>query len=148
MTQPADDSVDDDETLLRRIPDLGRADFFPLDQETGERRLSSGAFTPDDDGISIYRELLLSRADLGPQAVVRDPLNAVAALPAATVRGVDLDVVPDPQPPTSSDPDPRLGAAHALIVGFPALSRSQRRRRQRDLAASARVVVWPAGPDR
>ena len=108
MTQPADDSVDDDETLLRRIPDLGRADFFPLDQATGERRLSSGAFTPDDDGISVYRELLLSRADLGSQAVVRDPLNAVPALPAATVRGVDLDVVPDPQPPTSSDPDRRL----------------------------------------
>lgn len=51
MTEPNDDpSVADDETLLRRIPDLGRADFFPIDQATGERRLSSGAFTPDEDG--------------------------------------------------------------------------------------------------
>ena len=147
MTQPADDCVGDDETLLRRIPDLGRADFFPVDHATGERRLSSGAFTPDDDGISVYRDSLLSRAGLDTRAVVRDPLNAVAALPVATVRTIDLDVVPDPQPPASGDRDPRLGAAHALITGFASLSRGQRRRRQRDLAAAARVVVWPEGLD-
>jgi hypothetical protein len=103
MTQPTDDCIGD-ETLLRRIPDLDRADFFPVDHATGERRLSSGAFTPDHDGISIYRELLLTRAGLDTRAVVRDPLNAVAALPAATVRSVDLDVVPTHSPPPRSTP--------------------------------------------
>lgn len=81
MTEPVNDRVDDDETLLRRIPDLGRADFFPVDLATGEKWLSSGAFTPDDDGISVYREALLSRAGLEARAVVRHPLNAVACLP-------------------------------------------------------------------
>ena len=105
--------------------------------------MSSGAFTPDDDGISVYRETLLSRAGLEVRAVVRHPLNAVASLPASAVRGMQLDVVPDPQPPTSADLDPRLGVAHALIVGFASLTKGQRRRRQRDLAAAAQVVVWP-----
>jgi hypothetical protein len=123
MTEPANDRVDDGETLLRRIPDLARADFFPVDLATGEKRLSSGAFTPDDDGISVYRETLLSRAGLEVRAVVRHPLNAVASLPASVVRGMQLDVVPDPQPPTSADLDPRLGVAHALIVGFASLTK-------------------------
>lgn len=118
MTEPANDRVDDNETLLRRIPDLGRADFSPVDLATEERRLSSGAFTPDDDGISLYREALPSRAGLKARAVVRHPLNAVACLPTLAVRGMKLDVVPDPQPATSADPDFRLGMTHALIVGF------------------------------
>lgn len=150
MTEPADDpAVADDEALLRRIPDLGSDDFFPVDRATGERRLSSGAFEPDDDGVSVYRSVILAHHSLGPADLVRDPLHAVAEVSAGRVRAVQLGVAADPQPPSPTDSHHAVGAAHALIVGFGELSKSQRKRRQRDLARAAVLCVprtLPSGP--
>jgi hypothetical protein len=103
------------------------------DPVTGMSRPSSGAFEPDDDGLSVYRHDVLEQEGCAVADVVSD-----AAVPAwlsvAEVRAVAaLGVIGDPH----DEPDP-CGRAHALVRGWTALSRKQRRAAQRQLATSAR----------
>ena len=52
-----DPSIAGDEVVLRRVK--AKPSMVVTDSLTGAVRPSSGAFKPDDDGISVYREQLL-----------------------------------------------------------------------------------------
>lgn len=72
---------------------------------------------------------------LGPRDVIVAASNVLAHLSARDVRQVEpLDVVPDPLVAPGS---PVRDQAHALIVGWEGLSRSERHARQRRLAQAA-----------
>ena len=52
---PLDDpDIPDSDALYRRLSDSGPS-MVAVDLETGERRPTSGAFKPDDDGVSVFR---------------------------------------------------------------------------------------------
>lgn len=91
---------------------------------------------------------MLAQAGCGMHVLVRDPLNAIVALSAGEARSRELGVAADPQRPTAREPNPHVGAAHALIVGFASLSRKQQRRKQRELAETARIVLMPPEPSK
>ena len=129
-----DPSIDDDDRLYRRLSDNG-PNMIAVDVLTGDRRPTSGAFKPDDDGVSVYRESLLQQASLSAADVVRAPQNLVVALPVGAVRSIrPLGVRDDPWPTRIPDEDHPRNAAHALINGWDGLSTSERRRRQKALA--------------
>ncbi len=128
-----DPAIPNDDSVLRRLSDSGPS-MLTFDLATGERRPSSGAFKPDDDGVSVYRESKLSERSLGPGDLVRSPHNLVIGLGIGEVRAVaTLGVRDDPWPSDIDDPQHPRNAAHALIVGWSGLTRSQRRERQRSL---------------
>ncbi len=104
-----------------------------VDLETGRRRPTSGAFKPDDDGVSVYRRALLTAARLGPDDVIRHPWNLVVSVDVGDVRSIGLGARDDPWPPDIDEPEHPRNAAHALITGLESLSRGHRRRRQKDL---------------
>lgn len=136
-----DDLVADDEPLLRRIPHFNGHAFVCMDDESGETRLSSGSFAPDEDGVSVYRTHVLRTLNLGPDCLIRSPLNGVAELAARAVRAEELDVKPDPNPKNTGEPEHPRDAAHALIIGLGELSKSRRRKAQRALAAAATIII-------
>lgn len=127
-----DPDVPGTEALCRRLSDSG-PNMLARDEITGERRPSSAAFKPDDDGISVYRLSVLTCSGLGPADLCTRDGQLVVSLEVADVRARALGVRPDPWPEDVDDPQHPRHAAHALIVGFDGLSRSERRRRQQDL---------------
>jgi hypothetical protein len=130
----------DSDAVLRRIPNSG-PDMLRSDLVTGERRPSSGAFKPDEDGISVFREGVLQAVGLGPSAIVRNPQNVVVRLPVSDVRAVDsLDVVDAAWPSYVEDPDNPCYVAHALIVGWEGLGKKRRRSLQQELARHPNLV--------
>lgn len=105
--------------------------MIAVDTLTGQRRPSSGAFKPDLDGVSVYRESKLRSAGLVVSDLVTAPQNVVVGLPVGEIRSVTPlgtrdDEIDPPQHPRDR--------AHALIVGWRGLSKSQRRERQGALA--------------
>jgi hypothetical protein len=106
-----------------------------IDQVTGVRRPSSGAFKPDSDGVSVYRRSLLDRDGLGPEDVMTSPRNIVVGLEVGDVRSIGLGTWNDPWPTDIPDPDHPRNAAHALITGLEHLGRKARLRRQQALVA-------------
>jgi hypothetical protein len=110
-----------------------------FDQVTGRRRPSSGAFQPDDDGISVYRDAILRSNGLSPDDIRKFPWNLVVGVGVADLRTIALDVRDDPWPTDIDEPDHPRNAAHALIVGFTGLSRNERRKRQQALVQLASV---------
>lgn len=129
-----DPTIRDDDRLYRRLSDSS-PNMIATDALTGVRRPSSGAFKPDDDGVSVYRESLLQRDALTAADVVRSPQNLVVALPVGDVRAISpLGVRDDPWPVGIPDETHPRNAAHALINGWHGLSTGERRRRQRALA--------------
>jgi len=111
---------------------------------TGERRPTTAAFTPDLDGVSVYRESRLRETGLTATALVRAPQNLVIALGVAEIRRLArLGVRDDPWPQDVPEAEHPRNAAHALIVGWTGLTKSQRKERQRVLATlpSLRYVV-------
>ncbi|MDA8281348.1 MAG: hypothetical protein M0Z63_13195 [Actinomycetota bacterium] len=129
-----DPAIADDDRLYRRLSDNG-PNMIAVDVLTGALRPSSGAFKPDDDGVSVYRESLLQRDSLTPADVVRAPQNLVVALRVGAVRSIrPLGVRDDPWPAGIPDEDHPRNAAHALIKGWDGLTTSERRRRQKALA--------------
>lgn len=128
-----DPSIGDDDVLYRRLAN-GLADMVSVDQVTGIRRPTSGAFRPDEDGISVYRSSVLAAADMGPSDVVVMPLNLVIGVEVGDVRGISLGVLNDPWPSGIPDAGHARNAAHALIVGLETLGRNERRRRQQQLS--------------
>lgn len=129
-----DPSIEDGDRVYRRLSDNG-PNMIAVDVLTGTRRPTSGAFKPDDDGVSVYRESLLRRGSLTAVDVVRAPQNLVVAVPVGAVRSIrPLGVRDDPWPTGIPDEDHPRNAAHALIKGWNGLSRGERKTRQRKLA--------------
>lgn len=129
-----DPAISDDDSVLRRLSDSGPS-MLRIDVATGERRPTSGAFKPDQDGVSVYRESLLTARNLTSADLVRSPLNLVIGLDIGDIRSTArLGVRDDPWPADIDDPQHPRNAAHALIVGWSGLTKSQRRERQRALA--------------
>jgi hypothetical protein len=145
MTQPVS-AVPDDDAVYRRLSDSSPAMVY-VDPVTGERRPTTGAFLAkrDEDGVSVYREQLLVAAGLGPADVVTASQNLVVSVGVADVRSVTpLDVRDDPWPGDVPDPTHPRNAAHALVVGWIGLSKSQRRERQLALVnAPSLTFVYP-----
>ena len=141
-TEGDDPAIPDEESLLRRLSDAG-PNMVAVDPLTGARRPSSGAFKPDPD-ISVYRSSVLAAHDLDARALLKAPQNLVVSIDVADVRHhASLGVCDDPWPQDVDDPNHPRNAAHALIVGWAGLTKSQRRERQRALttAPSLRFVV-------
>lgn len=137
-----DPAIPDEESLLRRLSDAG-PNMIAADPLTGVRRPTSGAFKPDPD-VSVYRDSVLASYGLDARALVKVPQNLVVSIEVRDVRQhAGLGVRDDPWPQDVDDPDHPRNAAHALIVGWSGLTRSQRRERQRALATapSLRFVI-------
>jgi hypothetical protein len=112
------------------------------DQATGERRVSSMAFYPHPDGLSVYRHTLLEEKGLTPiTGLVRVDRNVVISLSVADIRAVELGIRDDPDPPDVADPEHPRHKAHALVLGLNDLGKKARIRRQRALAEMPSVTV-------
>ncbi len=137
-------SIPDDDRVLRRLSD-DRPSMVYVDPLTNQRRPSSGSFAvkKDEDGLSVYREQVLSQNGLTAAAVVTSPTNLVVALEVHDIRSIrPLNVRDDPWPTDIPDTTHPRNAAHALITGWQGLSRSERKERQNALvnAPSLRFV--------
>lgn len=138
--------VPDDDSVYRRLSDSGPAMLF-VDPLTGERRPSTGVFRvkPDEDGVSVYREQLLHAAGLTAADVVVAPQNLVVSLAVGDIRSLaPLDVRDDRWPKDVPEPQHPRNGAHALIVGWTGLTKSQRRECQHGLVtAPSLAFVYP-----
>lgn len=125
LPKVADDPVVlDTEMLCRRVPN--QPSFLVPDLVTGRTRVSSGAFTPDADGLSVYRlDLLLSTGqDHGAVRARSD--DVVVGCTAGEVRRLGLGVRPDPWPPDIPDSRHPRNVAHALVVGWPTAAKARK----------------------
>lgn len=142
---PEDDPlVTREELLYRRIysDDPG---WIVKDDITGEPlRPTSGAFKPDTDGLSSYREKILRERNLTAADVITTSCNWVISVPVASLRDIGLGVKPDPWPKDVPDPQHERNAAHTLITGLVEVGRNERRRRQVALAELESIrFVYP-----
>jgi len=129
-----DPAIPNRESVYRRLSNTGPS-MLVLDLQTQQRRPSSGAFKPDIDGVSVYRKSKLESAALTSADLVRLPQNVVISLGVEEIRTLaKLGVRDDPWPADSDDPNHPRNGAHALIVGWHGLSKSQRLERQQVLA--------------
>jgi hypothetical protein len=123
------------DVLLRRVPDQPA---LWTTAEDGTIRPSSAAMKPagEDGGLSVdVRRLLPDPRN--PLSVLSElPSHGLAELRATQVRDQGLEVIHDPLPDNY---------AHANIVGFGEMSRSQAKRAQKELARAAAWVRMPAG---
>ena len=123
-------TIPDDDSVYRRLSDSGPS-MITTDAATCQRRPTSGAFKPDEGGVSVYRESRLHAAGLTAADLVRAPQNRVVGLGVGDVRSVSpLDVHDDPWPAGIAEPEHPRNAAHALITGWDGLTRNERRDRQ------------------
>lgn len=129
-----DETIPNREVLYRRLSDPGSS-MVAIDQVTGARRPSSGAFKPDADGVSVYRRQLLEQAGLGPEALITAPQNLVVGVEVGDVRSIGLGAWNDSWPADVPDPQHPRNAAHALITGLEHLGKKARLRRQQALVA-------------
>jgi hypothetical protein len=144
-------SLNDSDAVIRRVP--AQPSMMTKDRKTGVRRPSSGAFMPDDDGISVYSVWALGKCRLDDAVARKKDSDSLATVPVSQVRGLrvpqnsqaELDVVGDPWP-THDDPadeHPR-DAAHSLITGLGDLSRKAQRAFQQELAKVCAVASGAA----
>lgn len=142
----AETTVPGDDAILRRLSDNSPAMVY-VDPLTGEPRPTTGAFAPKrgEDGVSVYREQLLTSAGLGVGDVVVAPTNLVVRLTVADVRAVPpLDVRDDLWPTDVPDPRHPRNGAHALIVGWDGLGKNPRKAAQRALVeAPSLSFIYP-----
>lgn len=128
----AETIVPDDDAVLRRLSDSSPPMLY-IDSLTGDQRPTTGAFAPKrgEDGVSVYREQLLTQAGLSVADVITAPANLVVRLTVADVRAAPpLDVQDDRWPQDAPDPGHPRNGAHALIVGWDGLGKSARRAAQ------------------
>ena len=130
-----DPEIPNEEILYRRLSYDG-GEWVVRHQVTGERRASSGGFTPDTDGVSVFRRTLLRALEppLGPADVALGPEDVVVGFSVGDVRSLSLGVRDDLWPKDVSDPDHPRYAAHALIVGLDDLGKNARIKKQKKLA--------------
>jgi hypothetical protein len=138
--------VPDDDAVLRRLSDNSPAMVY-VDPLTGDQWPTTGAFAlkRGEDGVSVYRERLLTAAGLGVRDVLIAPTNLVVRLTVADVRAVPpLDVRDDRWPTDAPDASHPRNGAHALIVGLDGLGKSPRKAAQRALVeAPSLSFVYP-----
>jgi hypothetical protein len=131
----ADDAdIPNDDVLYRRLSYDGGA-WVVYHPVTGQRRASSGGFTHDTDGVSVFRQslLLAHNPPLDPSNVALRPDDVVVGFTVGDVRSLQLGVRNDLWPKDVPDPDhPRYGA-HALILGLGDLGKSARVKKQKKL---------------
>lgn len=139
---PDDSTISDDEVLYRRIPNVEHASFMVVDEMTGVRRPTSAVFRPDQDGLSVYIKSILDEHGLAERDVQTRPESGVLSLLARDIRDEKLGVVRDAWPDTAKDDHPR-NAAHALIVGFQSLSKSQLKLTRSALVKKCQVLIDP-----
>jgi hypothetical protein len=134
-----DPSIPGDEVLYRRLS-YDNGDWVVRNLITGERvRPASGAFKPDEDGVSVFRKSILLQSHptpLGPESVAISAENVIVGFSVDDVRALDLGVRDDAWPEDVLDPKHPRYAAHALIVGLEALGKNARIKRQQKLAES------------
>lgn len=138
-----DPRIPNDESVYRRLSDGGPS-MIAVDLKTQERRPTSGAFKPDDDGVSVYRKSKLAAAALTAADLVRAAQNVVVSLDVGEIRSLaQLGVHDDAWPGDVDDPEHPRNGAHALIVGWNGLGKNQRIERQRALTRlpSLRFVI-------
>lgn len=105
----------------RRIP--LRPSHLKVDQATGKvLRPSSAAFSPDEDGLSVYLDSVLAARRVALPALRTKPEQALAGLDEAAITDAGLSVAADPD---GLDPNTDRGAAHALIKGWEAMSKRE-----------------------
>lgn len=139
-----DPNIAESDSLYRRIAHSGPGNLVAVDEVTGERRPSSGAFKSDDDGLSTYLRSILTASGLGPEDLVRAPQNAVVEFAVNVPRSLALGVVGDPWPTgTDDDAHPR-NAAHTLVTGMQGLSKSAARKAAADIARASKWIIDPA----
>lgn len=134
-------SIDDDERLLHRW-DPEVESHYNIDEATGLKVVSSGAFTFDGDpvGCSNYCASVLSANGLVPRDVLKRPSQLVVSALVGDIRALTdssgaslFDAEYDPWP---LDPDRsfRPDIAHSLVVAPAAGTRSALRRLKSRLA--------------
>jgi hypothetical protein len=129
--------IPNEEVLYRRLSD-DSPNMVAVDKATGQRRPSSGAFKPDDDGVSVFRASVLGRQSLSVEVVAdRTQGQLVVSITVERVRQADMGVRDDPWPPGVPDPAHPKWEAHALIIGLEELPKKERIRKQRLLASQA-----------
>lgn len=144
MQELADDpTVDDGEILYRGIPNVGQASFMVTDEVTKVRRPTSAVFRPDKDGLSVYVDSILRQHELTEQDVQTRPESGVLSLTVGDVRAEELGVAPDAWPEDTDNPTHLRNAAHALVVGFRSLSKSQLKLKQYALIGKCQILIDP-----
>ncbi|BCJ71656.1 hypothetical protein CS0771_12000 [Catellatospora sp. IY07-71] len=131
-----DPSISDSELLYRRVPVL--PDFFQqADLIDGSKKLSRASFQFDDDGISVYRDVVLKDNDLKADCILTNSRQCIYGLTAADARRAGVGVIED----VDREDLPR-GLAHALLVcsDMPP-SRSLRRQIGDSLCAAAYAIT-------
>jgi hypothetical protein len=127
--------LDGSDVVIRRLSHQGPS-MIATDRITGARRPSSGAFKPDEDGVSVYSQAAMTDRNLTVHDLRTGDANVFVALAVSAIRDVtDLDVVGAPWP--SYADSHRRNAAHALIVGWGSLTKKQRKERQDQLVQMA-----------
>lgn len=145
-TVPGDDpEIPNDEVLYRRLPADDR-NWLVRDSITGEPvRPTSGAFQPDSDGVSVYRDSILrvQNPPLDPANVALSAHNVIVSFTVGDVRSLSMGVKDDAWPPDVPNPKHPRNAAHALIVGWEELGKNARIRKQKEFAKLAFNFVYP-----
>ena len=136
---PSDDDSDipGEEIIYRRLAYDDDSAWVVRDQITGQRvKPASGAFSPDADGVSVFRRSILAaqQPPLGPANLVVDPRNSVVGFTVEDLRSLQLGLRDDPWPQDVSDPKNPIYAAHALIKGLNELGRNQMKKRRKELS--------------
>jgi hypothetical protein len=143
-----DPSINSDETLYWRAPELPYENWTIFDEGRGGHRVRAGAFVWNDDGVSCYRRTVLTNLGLDWSVVKEEPRNGILSVQVEDVRTCDLGVAPDPDPPYIPREQllPR-DKAHALIVIEDGVNRRRRGDRCSQLARKAVFVHWgESGP--
>jgi hypothetical protein len=141
-----DPTINDGEILYRRIPNVEQASFMVTDEVTKARRPTSAVFRPDKDGLSVYIDSILREYELSERDVQTRPESGVLSLTVGDVRAEVLGVAPDAWPKGTDDPTHLRNAAHALVVGFRSLSKSQLKVKQYALIGKCQILIDPLQP--
>jgi hypothetical protein len=91
----------------------------------------------------VYIKSILNEYELVERDVQTRPESGVLSLLVGDVRDEKLGVVRDPWPKHAGDQDHPRNAAHALIVGFQSLSKSQLRLKQSALVKKCKILIDP-----
>ena len=147
---PGDDpNIPGDDILYRRLSYNDGA-WVVEDPASRERRPSSGGFSHDTDGVSVFRRSLLLEHDppLNASDVGMTPEDIIVGFNVADVRSLQLGVRNDLWPKDVIDPEHPRYCAHALITGLGQLGKSARIKTQKKLASLPSMKFLDEDTDR